>query len=252
MAIIDLNCDYGEGFGVYQLDDISEIFTYISSVNIACGFHAGDPTTMREAVERAVQYDVKIGAHPGYDDLVGFGRRDFDLSAQEVYDLVLYQIGALSGYTNRYNKKLHHVKPHGALYNRAARSREISEAIVQAVYDFSPDLKLYALANSVTVDVAKQVGLDVYQEAFIDRTYEDDGFLTSRIKENSVITREEEALKQALQIITEQAVETVNHNKITMKADTICIHGDHKNALRFVQLIHQHLQGTNYIIGSIS
>lgn len=248
MRKIDLNCDFGEDFGVYKLDDISEILTYISSVNIACGFHAGDPTTMRQAVEQAVQHDLKIGAHPGYDDLVGFGRRDVDLSAQEVYDLVLYQIGALSGYTNRHGKKLHHVKPHGALYNRAARSREISEAIAQAVYDFSPDIKLYALANSVTVDVATEMGLDVYQEAFIDRTYEEDGSLTSRKKESSVITCEEGALKQALQIITQRFVRTVNHKELPLKADTLCIHGDNENALQFVQLIHKRLTEMNYTI----
>lgn len=236
---IDLNCDFGEDFGTYRLKDITRILTYVTSVNIACGFHAGDPTTMRRAVEQAIQYEVKIGAHPGYDDLVGFGRRDMQLSPEEVYDLVLYQIGALSGFLNRYGKTLHHVKPHGALYNKAAHCKETSKAIAKAVYDFSPTLKLYALANSVTVDVAKTIGLTVYEEAFIDRTYGADGLLTSRKKANSVIENESEAVAQALQILTKQTVTTITGEKIPLKADTLCIHGDNENALRFVQLIHQ-------------
>lgn len=242
MKMIDLNCDFGEDFGVYKLEDISEILKYVSSVNIACGFHAGDPTTMKHAVELAIQHKVKIGAHPGYPDLLGFGRRDMDLSPGEVYDLVLYQIGALSGYLNRYGEKLHHVKPHGALYNKAARCPETSRAIAKAVYDFSPNVKLYALANSVTVDVAKEIRLEVFEEAFIDRTYEEDGSLTSRKKENSVIADEAQALTQAFQIIREKVVTTINNKEIPMRADTLCIHGDNEHALRFVRSIYEKLQ----------
>lgn len=146
---IDLNCDFGEDYGVYRLENISSILDYVSSVNIACGYHAGDPTTMRIAVEQAIEKNIKIGAHPGFPDLVGFGRRDMDLNAQEIYDIVTYQIGALSAFLNKYDQTLHHVKLHGALYNKAAKSEEISEAVVNAVYDFSPLLKLYALANSI-------------------------------------------------------------------------------------------------------
>lgn len=224
------------------MKDISNILDYVSSVNIACGFHAGDPTTMRIAVEQAIEKNVKIGAHPGYPDLIGFGRRDMDMHPQEIYDMTTYQIGALSAFLNKYEKTLHHVKLHGALYNKAAQSKEISEAVVSAVYDFSPQLKLYALANSVTVEVAKARGLEVWEEAFIDRTYEANGSLTSRKKENSVIADEEEALKQVLSIIDKGKVTTVNGEKIRLQAQTLCIHGDNPNALKFVKKITEHLQ----------
>lgn len=249
MKTIDINCDFGEGFGVYQLPRITEVLKYVSSVNIACGFHAGDPTLMREAVEQAIQHDVKIGAHPGYNDLVGFGRRDFNLSPQEVYDIILYQVGALSGYVNKYGVKLNHVKPHGALYNKAAKCEQTSKAIAQAVYDFSPDVKLYALANSVTVKIAREVGLVVCEEAFIDRTYEEDGSLTSRKKAGSVIEDEKQAVEQIMQIVSEQTVTTINDKSIPMYADTFCIHGDNLKAVQFAKSVFERLQKIPIQIG---
>ncbi len=239
---IDLNCDFGEDFGVYKLEDVSDILQYVTSVNIACGYHAGDPSTMRRAVEQAIFHDVKIGAHPGYPDLIGFGRREMDLDAQQIYDIVTYQIGALDAFLKKYQTTLHHVKLHGALYNKAAKNEEISEAVVKAVYNFSPKLKLYALANTMTVDVAKSYGLEVWQEGFIDRTYANDGSLTSRTSENSVITDVKLALDQVRNIILEGKVKTLTGEEISLNAQTLCIHGDNPNAVKIAESISNELK----------
>lgn len=235
MYTIDLNCDFGENFGRYELGEQQELLKYVSSVNIACGFHAADPTTIRKAVQLAAAYDVNIGAHPGFPDLVGFGRREMSLSPQEVYDIVVYQMGALSAFLVPLGKKLSHVKPHGALYNQSARIPAIAEAIARAVYDFDPELKLMALANSASVVAAKQMGLTVMEEAFVDRTYQSSGQLTPRSAANSLIVTAEEAIAQALSIIKDGQVIATDKSIVELKADTLCLHGDGEFAGSFAK-----------------
>src|SRR5580693_6750440 len=180
MQSIDLNCDMGEAFGNYPMPNDDLLLDYISSSNIACGFHAGDPEVMQHSVNMAVKKGVAIGAHPGLPDLQGFGRRDMKISANEAYQMTLYQIGALFGFVKAAGSKLHHVKTHGALYNMAAKDAALAKAIVEAVHDFDPTLILYALASSEMVQAAKKTGIAVASEVFADRTYQDDGSLTPR------------------------------------------------------------------------
>ena len=190
MFQVDINCDLGESFGRYRLGEQEEILRYITSANIACGFHAGDPSVMRETVELAIKNNVQIGAHPGLPDLNGFGRREMKISWQEAYDLVVYQIGALQGFLTAKGAKMQHVKPHGALYNMAAVNEELADAIAKAVHDVSPELLLYGLASSQLTAAGEKYGLQTIHEVFADRTYQADGTLTSRSMTNALITDE--------------------------------------------------------------
>ncbi len=180
MNKIDLNCDMGESFGAYQMGRDKEILDYVTSANIACGFHAGDPATMRRTVRLALGKNVGIGAHPGLPDLVGFGRRPMEISPQEAYDLVVYQIGALYGFVKAEGGQLQHVKPHGALFNMAVKDADLSEAIAEAVYKVDPELILFGLPGSELVNAGKKASLRTASEVFSDRTYQEDGSLTSR------------------------------------------------------------------------
>ncbi|MDZ5609241.1 5-oxoprolinase subunit PxpA [Bacillus pseudomycoides] len=248
MATIDLNCDLGEGFGAYQIGNDDKILPFVSSVNIACGFHAGDPTVMRQTVEKALRNDVEIGAHPGFPDLIGFGRRMMRVSPEEVYDYVLYQIGALDGFIRAAGGSMHHVKPHGALYNMAAVDQEIADAIAKAIHNINPNLFLYGLANSRFVQAAKKYEVKLVQEAFADRTYQPDGTLTSRTEENALIKGEEEAIKQVLQMVQEGNVQDVDGNHVSINAQTICIHGDGERAVQFVEIIYRILRFNNIFV----
>ncbi|MBC6972145.1 5-oxoprolinase subunit PxpA [Bacillus sp. Xin] len=245
MVTVDLNCDLGEGFGAYQIGNDDQILPFVSSVNIACGFHAGDPTVMRQTVEKALRNNVEIGAHPGFPDLLGFGRRMMRVSPDEVYDYVLYQIGALDGFVRAAGGRLHHVKPHGALYNMAATDQEITEAIVKAVHHMDPNLFLYGLANSAFVQAANKYEVKLIQEAFADRTYQRDGTLTSRTEENALITNEEEAIQQVLQMVQKGNVQAIDGNNVPIHAQTICIHGDGEKAVSFAKKIYRILQLNN-------
>ncbi|WP_440682439.1 5-oxoprolinase subunit PxpA [Cysteiniphilum halobium] len=234
MRKIDLNCDMGEGFGCYQIcHNEAELMQKITSVNIACGYHAGDPHTMRETVTLAIKHGVHIGAHPGFPDLLGFGRRVMSVSAQEVYDYVLYQVGALEAVVRAQGAKLHHVKPHGALYNMAAKDSVLANAIAQAVYDFDQTLLLYGLSGSDLITAAKEKGLAVANEVFADRTYQDNGQLTPRNQANCYVATTKEALQQVTMMVEEGAVISVNKRKVAVAADTVCVHGDGDNALDF-------------------
>ncbi|MDT3496216.1 5-oxoprolinase subunit PxpA [Bacillus toyonensis] len=240
MTTIDLNCDLGESFGAYKMGNDDEILPFVSSINVACGFHAGDPIVMRQTVEKALKHNVAIGAHPGFPDLIGFGRRNMNVSASEVYDYVLYQIGALDGFVKAAGAKMHHVKPHGALYNMAATDPAIADAIVKAISHMNPDLLLYGLANSEAfIRAAEKYNVTLVQEAFADRTYKQDGTLTSRTEKNALITDEDEAIKQVLQMVKEGYVEAVNGEKVTVQAQTICLHGDGKEAVQFAEKIYR-------------
>jgi len=239
---IDLNCDMGESFGAFSIGNDEALMDYVSSVNIACGFHAGDPSVMRRTVALAAKKGIAIGAHPGYADLQGFGRREIKMSPPEVYEMVLYQIGALSGFAKIAGAALDHVKPHGALYNTAAKDRQLARAIAQAVFDFDPRLVYFGLSGSAMIEEAKQVGLRTASEVFADRTYQDDGSLTPRTREDAMITSPAAAVAQVVRMVTHGEVASTTGKLIKVKADTICIHGDGHHALEFAKTIHQALK----------
>ncbi|SOC41478.1 5-oxoprolinase subunit PxpA [Ureibacillus acetophenoni] len=242
MVRVDLNCDIGESFGRYTLANQEEILGHVTSANIACGFHAGDPSVMRETVKIAIKNNVKIGAHPGLPDLVGFGRREMAITPQEAYDMVVYQIGALQAFLTIEGVKMQHVKPHGALYNMAAKDAKIAEAIAQAVYDVSQDLILFGLASSELTKAGEKIGLQTAHEVFADRTYQEDGSLTSRKQSNALITSQEEAANQVIRMVTDGKVRTVQGTDVTLRADSICIHGDGEHAVDFAKYIKRELQ----------
>lgn len=235
--MIDINCDMGEGFGVWKMGNDTALMNYVSSVNIACGFHAGDATTMRQTAALAMQKKVKIGAHPGYLDLMGFGRRNMNLSPQEVYDICVYQIGALKATVEALGGKLNHVKPHGALYNTASQNKELAKAIAEATKVVDERLVLYGLANSFLISEANKIGLKTAAEGFADRTYQSDGSLTSRTQPNALLTTAKESLKQVRQFIEDNSVTCVSGEVISLEIDTICIHGDGKHAVEFAKAI---------------
>jgi UPF0271 protein len=234
---IDLNADAGESFGAYQLGNDEKLFPYVSSVNIACGFHAGDPAVMKKTVRLAIENNVAIGAHPGLPDLPGFGRRTMQITAEEAYDLVLYQTGALWAFVQAEGGKLNHVKPHGALYNMAAVDANLAEAIAEAVYKLNPELTLYGLSGSELIKAGKKAGLRTASEVFADRTYQPDGTLTSRKAANALITDRQQAVSQVLSMVKKGKVRSVTGEELAIKADTVCIHGDGPHALEFARMI---------------
>lgn len=244
MARIDLNCDMGESFGRYTIGADDQIISSITSANIACGFHAGDPATMRKTVRLALDHSVSIGAHPGLDDLSGFGRRNISISPQEVYDLVVYQVGALYGFVLAEGAVLKHVKPHGALYNMAAVNRVLAEAIAEAVYKINPELILYGLSGSEMIRAGEKFGLKTASEVFADRTYQEDGTLTPRNRENALIENGNTAISQVLKMVIEQKVLATSGLEVQITADTVCIHGDGENSVAFAKEItkalHEH------------
>lgn len=242
MAHVDLNCDLGESFGAYTIGLDSQVIPYLSSVNIACGAHAGDPAVMRKTVEMALASNVSIGAHPGYPDLQGFGRRSLAMSPDDVYASVLYQIGALSAFVQAAGGKLRHVKPHGALYNNAAKDVALAQAIAQAVKDFDPNLTLVGLAFSKSIDAAQSLGLATASEFFADRAYQDNGSLVLRGLPGAVIVNEDAAIARTLKAVTEGVVETETGALISVQADTICIHGDNPSAVAFAGKIRHALE----------
>ena len=230
---IDLNCDMGESYGAYLIGNDETILPYITSANIACGFHAGDAGVMKRTVRMALSQHVSIGAHPGLPDLQGFGRREMTISAEEAYDMVVYQIGALYGFVKSEGGILHHVKPHGALYNMSAIDKNLAIAIAEAVYKVDPMLILYGLSGSELIKAGEYVGLRVANEVFADITYQDDGTLTSRRLPNALIATEDQVLAQSMQMVCNQTVVTANGLTIPIKAETICIHGDGMHAMQF-------------------
>ncbi|MFS3929355.1 lactam utilization protein LamB [Priestia aryabhattai] len=248
MVTIDLNCDLGESFGAYTIGNDEAILPYVTSANIACGFHAGDPSVMQRTVELALRENVAIGAHPGLPDLSGFGRRNMAISAREAFDITLYQIGALSAFCQALGAPLHHVKPHGALYNMAAVNTELAEGIAEAIYTIGEEVILYGLAGSALVTAGKRIGLSTANEVFADRTYEKDGTLTPRTIKGSVIHDTQQAINQVITMIKEGKVHTRQGEQIKIEADTVCIHGDGPNAIVFAKSIHHQLKEERIII----
>jgi UPF0271 protein len=223
---VDLNCDMGESFGAYTIGDDQAVMKSITSANIACGFHGGDPGVMRRTVQLAREAGVAVGAHPGLPDLAGFGRREMRLTAQEVEDMVLYQVGALDAIAGSEGVGLQHVKPHGALYNMAARDRPLADAIARAVRAFDPSLILYVLAGSELQHAGEAAGLTVAPEGFGDRSYEPDGSLTPRSRAGAVIGNPSDVVHRVVRMVTEQRVTASDGTDISLRVVTICTHGD--------------------------
>jgi UPF0271 protein len=242
----------GESFGAYQLGRDEEILDFVTSANIACGFHAGDAATMRKTVTLALEKKVGIGAHPGLQDLAGFGRRNMQISAQEAYDLVIYQIGALYGFVKSEGGKLQHVKPHGALYNMAAKSAPLSEAIAEAIYKVDPELILFGLAGGELVKAGKKIGLRSANEVFADRTYQKNGSLTPRQEVDALIINNETAVSQVITMVKEGKVTSLQGADVLIQADTVCIHGDGEHALDFVKYISSALKDADITIAKIN
>ncbi len=251
MLRVDLNCDMGESFGAYKIGADEQLLEYVTSANIACGFHAGDPSTMRRTVRMAMAKQVAVGAHPGYPDLLGFGRRSLDATPQEVYDMTVYQIGALAAFVKAEGGRLHHVKPHGALYNTAAREPKIAEAIAEAVYRVDPELILFGLSGSALIDAARRIGLRVANEVFADRTYQADGSLTPRSEAGALINDEEAAVEQVLYMVREGKVRTLQGADVDISADTVCIHGDGANAVAFAKRLRESLQRAGIAVSAL-
>lgn len=229
---IDLNCDVGEGMG-YD----AALMPYISSANIACGFHAGDEATIRETIDLCLQHNVAVGAHPGFDDKVNFGRLPIGLSEGELYQLVWKQLEIIQNICKEKHAVLHHVKPHGALYNMAATDRSISRVLARVVYDFNSNLIFYGLSGSVMISEATAIGLKTASEVFADRTYQADGTLTPRHHPDALIEDSEEAVSQVLQILMHGSVTTISGEIIPLHADTICIHGDGEYAVEIARAL---------------
>ncbi len=241
MFKIDINADMGEGFGHYKIGNDEELIKYVTSINVACGFHAGDPNVMRETIRLAKKYGVNVGAHPSYPDLQGFGRRSMKMRKEELINFIIYQLGALSGFLKIENMSLSHIKPHGALYNDAANDKEIALAIGEAVSLFDKNLPIVGLANSPAIKIWKKMGLRVREEVFADRNYKDDGTLVPRSEKNALLKDPEEIAKRIYNMVSERKIKTTTGKKISVSFDTICIHGDTKNAPEIARKIKEKL-----------
>ncbi|MCT1902183.1 LamB/YcsF family protein [Oceanobacillus sojae] len=240
---VDLNCDLGESFGAYRIGQDNEVMEWITSANIACGYHAGDHNVMRETVEKAVENNVAIGAHPGLLDLQGFGRRKIQVTPEEVFNLMVYQIGAMRGFAEIYGTRISHVKPHGALYSMAAADRALASAIADAVYRIDKRMILFGLANSELVGEGRKRGLQVAEEVFADRTYQPDGTLTPRSAPNALIHDVDLSLSRVIRMVKERKVKAVDGTDVAIQADTICVHGDGAQAAVFVRKLAEALSG---------
>jgi UPF0271 protein len=226
MVQIDLNADLGESFGAWPMGHDQALMTSITSANVACGFHAGDPSVLRQTVRLAITHGVAVGAHPGFPDLVGFGRREMQLSPRDVEDLVLYQVAAAAGVAAASGARLQHVKAHGALYNMAVRDQGLAQAIARATAAIDRTLILFGLPDSELLKAGQEAGLRVAAEAFADRTYEPDGTLTSRRKPGSVIHDAATVVARAVEMVTTGTVLATDGSRLTVRADTLCLHGD--------------------------
>ena len=246
MLRIDLNSDLGEGIG-----NDAAIMPYISSANIACGYHAGNETIMEATLGLCKKHGVAAGAHPSFPDRQNFGRTEMHFSTDEVYEMVKEQIDSLSSIAKAMGMKLHHVKPHGALYNMSAKSVSIAKAIAQAVKEHNPGMVLYGLSGSHSIYEARAIGLRTASEVFADRSYQDDGTLTLRSQTEALIQDVQVATKQAMYLIEDGIVKTISGKEIMIVADTICIHGDGPHAVDFAKSIHLYLKNRNIQIKAL-
>jgi UPF0271 protein len=243
MRTVDLNCDMGEG-----CPNDAELMRYVSSANIACGYHAGDLDTMRRTVELAIENGASIGSHPGYRDRENFGRTTMNLSRDEVIQLVTEQLVALQSVCESLGTSVRHVKPHGALYNQAANDGSLSRAIADAVVKFDPNLVFYGLSGSLMISEAERAGLKTSSEVFADRTYTSDGKLTPRSQAGALITDADKSISQVLEMIEKQTVRTISGEAIPMRAETICIHGDGETAVNLAKAIRASIEQHSIVI----
>ena len=242
-AKIDFNCDMGESFGMYKMGFDEEVIKHITSANIACGFHAGDPMWMRHTVDLAQRHGVAIGAHPSFPDLNGFGRRNIVVSADEAKNDVTYQVGALQAFTA--DKKLQHVKPHGAMYNMAVNDESLAQAICESILEIDPDMILVALAGSRWLDIAEDMGLKVAREIFADRALNADGTLVSRSQPGSVIHDTAEVVERSLRMVTEGKATAITGEQIDVQADSLCLHGDTPGAVEMAAALKRELEAAD-------
>lgn len=247
---IDLNSDMGESFGVYKLGFDDDVIQLISSVNVACGFHAGDPNVMDHTVMMAKKYGVGVGVHPGFPDLLGFGRRNMDVSREDLINMVIYQIGALEVFCQKHGTRLQHIKPHGSMNNMADGDEEWAEALIDAVLAVKPDLPMYVKPNSQLHKVAKKKDLPFVQELFADRAYNNDMSLVSRRQEGAVISDLDEVAKRVMKMVTERKITTVTGDEIEVEGKTICVHGDTPTALDMIKAIREKLKSIGLEVAS--
>ena len=238
----------GESYGAYTIGNDEAILDFVTSVNIACGFHAGDPVVMGKTVRMAIDKGKAIGAHPGLPDLMGFGRRNMNLTTEEAKAYLTYQIGALYGFVKAYGGKLQHVKPHGALYNMAATDNQLAKALAEAVQAIDKKLIFVGLANSAMIEEAQRVGLKTAQEVFADRNYMQNGLLVPRSSEDALIHDENFCIERVLKMVKDKKVAAIDGTEVKIAADTVCIHGDHPKALSFAQRLKQALLAENVLL----
>ena len=251
MKKIDLNCDMGESFGAYKLGMDEKVIQFITSANIACGWHAGDPLVMDATVKMAVEHGVGVGAHPGYPDLLGFGRRKFDCTVEEVRNYLIFQIGALQAFCKVHGTQLQHVKPHGALYLTAVGDEGVARAVAEAIVSVNPELLYVALAGAkgeLVKRIGQEVGLKVVYEAFPDRAYTPEGTLVSRRQSGAVIKDPQEVSERALRMAKEGIVIAVDGTSIPLEAQTLCVHGDTPSAVDLVRSIRETLEAAGVVV----
>ncbi|MBP5295279.1 MAG: LamB/YcsF family protein, partial [Lachnospiraceae bacterium] len=241
MYKVDLNADLGESFGAYTIGMDKEVLQFITSANVACGFHAADPVVMEKTVKLAVQAGTRIGAHPGFPDLMGFGRRNMNITPEEAKAYIKYQVGALMAFTKAAGVKLQHVKPHGAFYNMSAVDEKLATAICEGIYEVDPELILLGLAGSKHISAAEKVGLRTDSEVFADRGYMNDGTLVPRKMPGAMIHDRETAIERTVRMVKEGCVQSIQGEIIPIKADSICVHGDNPDAIGFVSEIRARL-----------
>ena len=251
MFRVDLNSDLGESFVRYTIGMDDKIIPMITSANVACGYHASDPVVMNKTLAMAKEAGIRVGAHPGFPDLMGFGRRNLSVSQEEAKAYTLYQLGALDAFCRINGLKMQHVKPHGALYNMAAKDYELSKAICEAIKEFDQELVVLALSGGELAHAAKDMGLRTALEVFADRAYEEDGTLVNRRKEGAMITDETLAISRVVRMIKEKKVTAITGKDIPIQADSVCVHGDGEKALAFVEKIRAALQDEGIEICSL-
>ena len=252
MLKIDLNCDLGESFGNYKIGLDEEVIKYVSSANIACGFHASDPLVMEKTVRLAKEAGVAVGAHPGFPDLVGFGRRNMNVSIAELKAMVTYQLGALDGFCRANKVSLQHVKPHGAMYNMAGKDEKMAVAIAEAIGDFNSQLILLGLSGSQMLKAAEKTGLPYKKEVFADRAYEEDGSLVARTKPGAMIEDENLAIQRIIDMIRFGKVRAITGKEIAVEPDSVCVHGDNPKALDFVVKIRRRLEEKGIVVKAMA
>lgn len=249
---IDLNSDLGEGFGSYRIGNDEDIIKTVSSINIACGWHAGDPLIMDQTIALSKKYGVKVGAHPGYPDLLGFGRRDIKISLKEARAYLLYQLGALDAFARSHDIDIQHVKLHGAFYNMTSKDKDMAKVLIEALRKYNERIFFLCLSGSNFAHVAKEEGAFLAQEVFADRAYNEDGSLVPRSQKGAVIEDEEEAIKRTVKMVQEGLVETITGKAIPIAVDSICVHGDNPKAVQFVKKIRQSLMDEGVLLKAFS